>query len=78
MPRKSTAKPKPGELISFADLKAARDTKRAQYVCTVYAFDHSEPVRAGDIVLCELNAGARSLKWIPSAMVRCSPSAPIT
>jgi hypothetical protein len=68
MPRRN-AKPKTqqAEIVSFAGLKAKRDERRANFVCTLYTFDHrDEPIKAEDIVLCRLKDGGFRLAYVQS------------
>ncbi len=66
MPRQKKAeqaKPKTGEVISFASLKAAREEKRADLFFTVAVMSEEEP-RAGSLTLCLLKDGGHTIGYI--------------
>jgi len=51
------------EIISFAQLKGRRDAARADLIASAYVIS-GEPLRPGDMVLCETESGAHSFGMI--------------
>lgn len=66
MPKRKTeaARPKVAEIVSFADLKARRDAKRADVWATIHVI--SGLGKPGDVVLCETEDGGLTLERIVS------------